>query len=127
MAEERNPEPQRERREFTRYCVNLTATAFRPPKRLPPGVPAQVTVRLQDISQVACRWHSRELFYKEELVGLNLATDQDGLALQCAVRVYRVRRISGMYEVVGHFLRVNRKETAAARAPAAATPAGAQA
>ena len=106
MSEGTNPAGGRERRSHTRYAVDLKAVAVRLKDRLLPHEPAAVQVEIKDISQVALRWHSKEVFYRGELVGLHLRDEGGALDLKCVVRIFRTRRISGQYEVVGFFLKV---------------------
>lgn len=102
-----------DRRAHPRYLVNLKAVAVRLRDRLLPNVPTTAQVTIKDISQVALRWHSKEIFYRGELVGLSLRDEEGTLDLKCVVRVFRTRRISGQYEVVGFFLKVARDGSSA--------------
>jgi len=122
-----NPPPQnaRDQRGYNRYLVDLNAIAVRLRNRLLPLAPTKVSVTIKDISQVALRWHSKENFYRGELIGLGLESEQAGLALRCVVRVFRTRRIGGQYEVIGFFLKVVNDEGTDSSVPAetaAATP-----
>ena len=121
MPEHLPSEVEREVRAHPRYCVDLKAVAVRLRNRLLPFVPANVPVSIKDISQVALRWFSKEVFYRGELVGLNLETGQEGFALRCVARVYRTRRIRGGYEVVGFFLKVAHDDPPDASSPAEST------
>jgi len=115
-----NPPPQKGagQRGYNRYLVDLNAIAVRLRNRLLPLAPTKVVVTIKDISQVALRWHSKENFYRGELIGLGLQSEVAGLALRCVVRVFRTRRIGGQYEVVGFFLKVVNDEGADSSAPA---------
>jgi hypothetical protein len=121
MAAESADKTERDRRAYARYHVDLKAVAVRRRNRLLPLVPGTVAVTIKDISQVAVRWHSKEIFYRGELVGLNLEAGEGEASLRCVVRVFRTRRISGQYEVVGFFVKVAQGDEAPPLSPEEAT------
>jgi hypothetical protein len=109
MADAASDHTSHERRVLQRYRVDLKTVAVRPAKPLPINVPTRVPITIVDISQTGVGWRSKHLFYRGELVGLRLETDDDR-DLNCVGRIVRVKRISGQYEVGAEFVRVTHGE-----------------
>jgi len=110
--------PQVERRDRSRYRVQFRVIAHRGGRDLPSFVRTRVPITVVDISESSLCWHAREVFYNGELLALCLPTDDPARFLQCAVRVKRVRRIRGQYEVVGGLVQVSEKKIQAGGAGA---------
>jgi len=96
-----------ERRVHKRYRVNLSAVAVRSPRHPPAGVPDRAPITVTDLSAGGIGWRSRHLFRRDELVGVQLATDRAEGDVNCVVRVVYVRAVDGQHLVGAEFVRVS--------------------